>query len=151
MFTNSCPMKKSRQPPGGQGLLCSMSHVPEKSGLPSAVFGAGAARFGNPSEVLGTRGNFIERSHAMRRAYVLAGMLGAGSLSLVLVASQQPPAAAGQPPAPMVVEVEKLKDNLFMLKGGGGNTAVFVTSSGVVVVDTKNPGWGKPILEKIKG
>ena len=87
----------------------------------------------------------------MRRAYVLAGMLGAGSLSLVLVASQQPPAAAGQPPAPMVVEVEKLKDNLFMLKGGGGNTAVFVTSSGVVVVDTKNPGWGKPILEKIKG
>jgi len=31
----------------------------------------------------------------------------------------QTPAAA----APKVVEVEKLKDNLFMLKGGGGNTA----------------------------
>ena len=28
--------------------------------------------------------------------------------------------------APKVVEVEKLKDNLYMLKGGGGNTAVFV-------------------------
>src|SRR5207247_6878802 len=49
-----------------------------------------------------------------------------------------------------IVEVEKLKDNLFMLKGGGGNTAVFVTSTGVVVVDTKLPGWGQPILEKIK-
>ena len=37
-----------------------------------------------------------------------------------------------------------------MLKGGGGNTAVFVGSNGVVVVDTKNPGWGQPILDKIK-
>ncbi len=37
-----------------------------------------------------------------------------------------------------------------MLKGGGGNTAVFVTAKGVVVVDTKNPGWGQPILDKIK-
>jgi cyclase len=49
-----------------------------------------------------------------------------------------------------VVEAEKLKDNLWVLKGGGGNTAVFVTTNGVVVVDAKNPGWGKPILDKIK-
>ena len=34
--------------------------------------------------------------------------------------------------------------------GGGGNTAVFVTANGVTVVDTKNPGWGQPILDKIK-
>ncbi len=58
--------------------------------------------------------------------------------------------AAQQAQAPKVVEVEKLKDNLFVLKGGGGNTAVFVTTGGVVVVDTKNPGWGQPILDKIK-
>jgi glyoxylase-like metal-dependent hydrolase (beta-lactamase superfamily II) len=87
----------------------------------------------------------------MTRAGVLASVFAAASLSLVLAAYQQPPAGAGQAPAPMVVEVEKLKDNLFLLKGGGGNTAVFVTSSGVVVVDTKNPGWGRPILDKIKG
>ena len=43
-----------------------------------------------------------------------------------------------------------MKDNLFVLRGGGGNTAVFVTASGVTVVDAKNPGWGTPILEKIK-
>ena len=49
-----------------------------------------------------------------------------------------------------VVEVEKLKDNLFVLRGGGGNTAVFVQTNGVTVVDTKNPGWGQPILDKIK-
>ncbi len=55
-----------------------------------------------------------------------------------------------QPPQTPVVEVEKLKDNLYVLKGGGGNTAVFVTAAGVVVVDAKNPGWGQPILDKIK-
>jgi cyclase len=43
-----------------------------------------------------------------------------------------------------------LKDNLFILKGGGGNTTVFVQSNGITVVDTKNPGWGAPILAKIQ-
>jgi glyoxylase-like metal-dependent hydrolase (beta-lactamase superfamily II) len=84
----------------------------------------------------------------MRRVVVLAALLAAGSFSYVLTAFQQP---AGQAPAPKVVEVEKLRDNLFMLKGGGGNTAVFITATGIVVVDTKNPGWGQPILDKIKG
>ena len=37
-----------------------------------------------------------------------------------------------------------------MLKGGGGDTAVFVGAKGVVVVDTKTPGWGQPLLAKIK-
>jgi len=51
-----------------------------------------------------------------------------------------------------VIDVEQLQDNLFVLRGegGGGNTAVFITTDGVVVVDTKNPGWGQPILEQIK-
>ena len=52
--------------------------------------------------------------------------------------------------APKVIEVEKVKDNLFVLRGGGGNTAVFVMADGVAVVDAKNPGWGRPILDKIK-
>jgi len=59
-------------------------------------------------------------------------------------------AQQGGAQAPKVIDVEKLKDNLFVLKGGGGNTAVFITSNGVVVVDAKNPGWGQPILDKIK-
>ena len=83
----------------------------------------------------------------MKRVIVLGALLAVGSLSVALSAYQQ---AAGAQPAPMVVEVEKLKDNLFVLKGGGGNTGVFVTTAGVVVVDTKNPGWGKPILDKIR-
>ena len=32
----------------------------------------------------------------------------------------------------------------------GGNTAVLVTDNGVLLVDTKLPGWGQPILDRIK-
>ncbi|MGE0813136.1 MAG: MBL fold metallo-hydrolase [Vicinamibacterales bacterium] len=78
----------------------------------------------------------------MRRGIVLGTLLVVGGLGAL---------RAEQPAdAPKVIEVEKVKDNLFVLRGGGGNTAVFVTASGVTVVDAKNPGWGTPILEKIK-
>ena len=43
-----------------------------------------------------------------------------------------------------------MKDNLYVITGGGGNTAAFITEKGVVVVDTKLPGNGPGILEKIK-
>src|SRR3954454_20771740 len=80
----------------------------------------------------------------MKRYVVLGLIVSSGLLSMTLSAYQQPAAA------PMVVEVEKLKDNLYVMKGGGGNSAVFIGSDGVTVVDTKNPGWGTPLLEKIK-
>jgi cyclase len=86
-----------------------------------------------------------DREDPMRRAMVLAALLAVGGLSVGVAAFQQ--AAAN---APKVIEVDKIKDNLYVLKGGGGNTAVFVQASGVTVVDAKNPGWGQPILEKIK-
>ena len=79
----------------------------------------------------------------MRRGLVLGMLLACGALAAV---KAQPPAAN----APKVVEVEKVKDNLYVLRGGGGNTAVFVRSDGVTVVDAKNPGWGQPILDKVK-
>jgi len=81
----------------------------------------------------------------MRRAYVLGILVMTGAASVAARAYQQPAANA-----PKVIEVDKVKENLFVLKGGGGNTAVFVTANGVVVVDAKNPGWGQPILDKIK-
>ncbi|OFV91583.1 MAG: hypothetical protein A3G76_07855 [Acidobacteria bacterium RIFCSPLOWO2_12_FULL_65_11] len=86
----------------------------------------------------------------MRRAIVLAALLATGALSLKMAAFQQQPAGRGGQPAPMVVEADKLKDNLYVLRGGGGNTAAFITATGVVVVDTKLPGWGRPLLEKIR-
>ena len=82
----------------------------------------------------------------MRRLFVLGVLAATGALSLAAAAYQQP---AGQA-APKVVEAEKLKDNLYVMKGGGGNSAVFITAEGVTVVDTKLPGWGAPLLEKIK-
>jgi cyclase len=81
----------------------------------------------------------------MKRSLVLCALLLVSALTMVIAARQ-----GGGQQAPRVLEVEKLKDNLWVLKGGGGNTAVFVTATGVVVVDAKNPGWGKPILDKIK-
>src|SRR5262245_49539286 len=83
----------------------------------------------------------------MSRLKVLSVLIAIGALSVSVSAIQQ----AGTE-KPKVVEVQKIKDNLFMLTGdgGGGNTAVFVQANGVTVVDTKNPGWGQPILAKIK-
>jgi cyclase len=81
----------------------------------------------------------------MTRLKALVALVLVGAGSMAVSAYQQ-----GGGPQARVVEVEKLKDNLFMLKGGGGNTAVFVQAAGVTVVDTKNPGWGQPILDKIK-
>ena len=90
----------------------------------------------------------------MKRVVVLAVLIAAGALSLAIAAQQAPPPGGGPgqqtPPSASAIQVEKLKDNLFVLRGGGGNTAVFVTAAGVFVVDTKNPGWGQPILDKIK-
>ena len=77
----------------------------------------------------------------MRRVTVLCGLIAFGALSLAVSAQQA---------APMVVEVQKVKDNFYIFTGGGGNTALFLTAKGAVVVDTKNPGWGKPLLEKIR-
>ena len=77
----------------------------------------------------------------MRRGIVLGALLIVGLLSFGITANQQQDE--------MVVEVEQLADNLFVLKGGGGNSAAFVTSDGVVLVDTKVPGWGQPLIDKI--
>jgi glyoxylase-like metal-dependent hydrolase (beta-lactamase superfamily II) len=82
----------------------------------------------------------------MSRTGVLSGIVVAGVLVVAgrgLVA-QQP--ASG----PNVAGIEKVKDNLYMVTGGGGNTAVFVTGSGVVLVDTKLANWGPAIMDKVK-
>jgi glyoxylase-like metal-dependent hydrolase (beta-lactamase superfamily II) len=86
----------------------------------------------------------------MRRALVLGILLASGAVSLEVAAAMQQAQGRGGQPAPMVVEADKLKDNLYVLRGGGGNTAAFITANGVVVVDTKLPGWGQPLLEKIR-
>ena len=85
----------------------------------------------------------------IRRGAVLGVLLLCGG---TIVATYQVPGArqGGAAGTPQVIQVDKLKDNLFVLRGGGGNTAVFVGADGVTVVDTKIPGWGQPLIAKIK-
>jgi len=84
----------------------------------------------------------------MRRVIVLGVLVAIGCFSLAVKGFQS--AKSGTPEGPPVAEIQKVKDNLYMLTGGGGNTAVFVTDNGVVVVDTKLAGWGQAILDKIR-
>ena len=79
----------------------------------------------------------------MKRSVVLGALVVMGALSMGVAAWQ----GAAQE---RTITVDKVRDNLFVLRGGGGNTAAFIRSDGVVVVDAKNPGWGQPILAKIK-
>ena len=90
----------------------------------------------------------------MKRGVVLGIIAAFGCLLLVVSGFQGP-----SPAALAATKIEKVKDNLYVITGSGvadqnafsgGNTAVFVTDAGVVVVDTKLPGWGPTLLERIK-
>jgi glyoxylase-like metal-dependent hydrolase (beta-lactamase superfamily II) len=82
----------------------------------------------------------------MMRSTILAAILGVATATLAAreLTAQQP--ATG----PNVAGIEKVKDNLYMVTGGGGNTAVFVTATGVVLVDTKLANWGQAIMDQVK-
>src|SRR4030081_2147595 len=91
----------------------------------------------------------------MKRLVLLGTLLGAGALSMA-VAAPQPPA---QPAGPRVIDIEKLKDTLYVLTSStpgnaatfsGGNVAVFITDGGVTLVDSKLAGWGQAVLDKVK-
>src|SRR5688572_14352647 len=97
----------------------------------------------------------------MRRRIVLSTIVAVGLLSAAAGAFQQQGAAgAGQrgggrgadagPPSAAQLTVDKVRDNLFVLRGGGGNTAVFILADGVTLVDTKIAGWGQPIIDKVR-
>lgn len=93
-----------------------------------------------------------------RRTGTLAGIVVSGTLSIAVSARQAPP--PGPAPASLkATTIEKVSENLYVITGSsiasmdtfsGGNTAVFVTDRGVILVDTKLPGWGQPILERIR-
>jgi cyclase len=81
----------------------------------------------------------------MKRTFVL-GILVSLGLFTMAVAGRQNQTPAG-------LEIQKVKDNLYMVMTpdfGAGNTAVFVTEGGVILVDTKTPGNGQSILDKVK-
>src|SRR6185295_18532214 len=95
----------------------------------------------------------------MRRSIALGALIVVGGLSMALAAFQAPPPAGPTPAGLAATKIEKVKENLYIITGSapaprdafsGGNTAVFITDTGVVVVDTKLAGWGQVILDRIK-
>ena len=87
----------------------------------------------------------------MKRLAVLAGFVLVGTLSIGAVLAQ---------PTLGAIQIEKVKDNLYIVTGGrgtsaqgtgiAGNTTVYIADSGVVLIDTKYAGYGKAILDQIK-
>jgi cyclase len=78
----------------------------------------------------------------MRRLLLIGILVAIGAAG---IAARQPASGAAQ-----TAELVKVKDNLFVVKGGGGNTAAFVTSTGVVLVDTKLADWGERIMQQVR-
>jgi len=88
---------------------------------------------------------------AMKRAMFLLVLLGTGAISASVGRAQPDPAA---------IAIQKVAANLYVVTGGRGSggqsntisgcTTVFVTNTGVVLVDTKLPGFGKAILAQVK-
>jgi glyoxylase-like metal-dependent hydrolase (beta-lactamase superfamily II) len=92
----------------------------------------------------------------MRRGFVLAGLIVLGALPLA-VSGQAPAGPSAK--AIAATTIEKVKDNLYIVTGSsvedttafsGGNTAVFITETGVTLVDTKLPGYGQTIIDRVK-
>jgi glyoxylase-like metal-dependent hydrolase (beta-lactamase superfamily II) len=81
----------------------------------------------------------------MKRVLTLSILLSLGLFSVAAVGFQN----QASPP----LEIQKVKDNLYMIVTpdyAAGNTAVFITGNGVVLVDTKTPGNGQSILDKVR-
>ena len=83
----------------------------------------------------------------MKRLLVLVGFISLASLVFLASTLTRTHAEQQQPPA---LEIQQVKQNLYVITGGGGNTAAFITEGGVVLVDTKLPNNGPGILEKVK-
>ncbi|QQS47449.1 MAG: MBL fold metallo-hydrolase [Acidobacteriota bacterium] len=77
----------------------------------------------------------------MKRAMVLAGLVLIGGASMLAAGRQRPQ---------VNLEITNVRENLWVITGGGGNTGVYVAEKGVVLVDTKLPGMGPGIIEKVK-
>lgn len=91
----------------------------------------------------------------MKRTSGIGGALVALAVTTAAMGAQQPPPAGqGRPPARFNFgppgTIQKVADNLYVVPGAGGNTSVFVTSKGVILVDTKTPNNGHAILDQVK-
>jgi glyoxylase-like metal-dependent hydrolase (beta-lactamase superfamily II) len=80
----------------------------------------------------------------MTRRGVLAAIVVVGFAVAGVAAQQQ------RPRIPPTGEIKKVRDNLYVIPGAGGNTTVFVTQTGIVLVDTKLANNGEAILGQLR-
>lgn len=94
----------------------------------------------------------------MKRSLLFGALILLLGLSIVVTGGQGP-SSVPSAEALAATKIEKLQDNLYIITGSGadagagfsgGNTAVFIVNSGVVLVDTKLPGWGQTIIDRVK-
>jgi glyoxylase-like metal-dependent hydrolase (beta-lactamase superfamily II) len=94
----------------------------------------------------------------MKRALLLGEMILLAALATTLgsaTQAQDRPAMPG-PPGGMkmmmgaVGTIQKVAANVYVIPGGGGNTTVFVSSKGVVLVDSKLPDQGQAVLDQVR-
>ncbi len=83
----------------------------------------------------------------MRRLAALVVLVAAGTVSVALSPARSQTTDRTEP---KTVTLRKIAEHLYLATGGGGNSAIFVTDLGVVIVDTKLPGWGQPLLDRIR-
>lgn len=85
---------------------------------------------------------------------IMLGTILCAAMSATAIAQQpaQPPASPR--PANMGMgsagTIQKVVDNIYIIPGGGGNTTVFVSSKGVVLVDSKTPNQGQAIMDQVR-
>ena len=94
------------------------------------------------------------------KSRVFVGLLVAGGLAATASAQPPQPAPGAAPPAPPAgarppglpppERIERITENTYKIFGGGGNTLVFLQRDGVMLVDTKMPGNGQAILERLR-
>src|SRR5262245_57678268 len=81
----------------------------------------------------------------MRRMMTLTAVLCVGGLSLAFGRM-----ALGQERKVVRMQTLNVRDILYILTGGGGNSLALMRDDGVVVIDTKQPGWGRSIVDTIE-
>jgi cyclase len=89
----------------------------------------------------------------MHRGLMLGALVAVGALVAAVGASHNAGRPRGddrQPASAAAIQVDKIRDNLYVLRGGGGNTAALITGNGVVLVDTKLSGWGQPTIDRLR-
>lgn len=89
----------------------------------------------------------------MTRTLLLTGIVLGGMIAAIGAQQPGPPGRAGGAPGGFfgpVGTIERIADSIYRVPGAGGSTAVFVSASGVVLVDTKLAGNGQAILDQVK-